>query len=175
MIGGADDRIDSAHLAVAGLVRAAQSRVTEVPAEVSALTARIERLRKRLRKGDVDLTADEIEGAIRAAKAKLAELQRTTGGVGGDVRIFARLPDAAERFRHQVTIGLQGNPVEAAKARMLLRAALGDIKLEAAEDGKLWASYELRPGELIRGAVTIGSGGGILSWKSLKVKDVRVR
>jgi hypothetical protein len=171
MIGGADDRIDSAHLAVAGLVRAAQSRVTEVPAEVSALTARIERLRK----GDVDLTADEIEGAIRTAKAKLAELQRTTGAVGGDVRIFARLPDAAERFRHQVTIGLQGNPVEAAKARMLLRAALGDIKLEAAEDGKLWASYELRPGELIRGAVTIGSGGAILSWKSLKVKDVRVR
>ncbi|MDB6012231.1 MAG: hypothetical protein JWL65_4481 [Gammaproteobacteria bacterium] len=104
-----------------------------------------------------DMAPDEIEAAVEKARGKLAELLRTAA-TGGDVRIFAKLPDAAERFRRQITLPLDGNRVESAKARELLRGTLGDIRLELGDAGSLWASYELRPGELIRGAVTSGRG-----------------
>jgi hypothetical protein len=96
--------------------------------------SRIERLREKLRKGDVDLEPDEIQAAIEKATRKLGELQRIGAASGAaDVRIFAKLPDAAERFRRQITAGLGGNPVESAKARLLLRATLGDIRLESGD------------------------------------------
>jgi site-specific DNA recombinase len=142
-------------------IAAAQARVTEVPDEVRKLEARIERLRERLRKGDEDMALDEIEAAIEKARGKLSELQRTTATAEGDVRVFARFPDAAEAFRRQISLGLDGNPVESAKARMLLRSTLGDIKLEAGDGGSLWASYELKAGELLQSAVTAGRGDRI--------------
>jgi len=48
-------------------VRAMQTRASEVPRELEELTVRIERLRERLRKGDPDITADELEGALERA------------------------------------------------------------------------------------------------------------
>ena len=52
-------------------LRALQMRVTEQPQELHELTARIERLRERLKRGDPDMTPDEIQAAIRAeAKAR---------------------------------------------------------------------------------------------------------
>jgi hypothetical protein len=77
--------------------------------------------------------------------------------------------------RRQITLGLDGNPVESAKARLLLRSALGDIRLEAGDGGSLWASYELRPGELMRGgAVTGGRGEALHAVPAVSVR-VRVR
>jgi hypothetical protein len=121
-----------------------------------------------------DMAPDEIEAAVEKARGKLAELLRTAATAGGDVRIFAKLPDAAERFRRQITLPLDGNRVESAKARELLRGTLGDIRLELGDAGSVWASYELRPGELIRGAVTSGRGEAICLVPAL-LRRVRVR
>ena len=98
--------------------------------------------------------------------------RRQPGHRGGDQ--LRRRRNAAQAFRHQITLGLDGNPVESAKARLLLRSALGDIRLEAGDGGSLWASYELRPGELMRGAVTGGRGEGICTVPAVSVR-VRVR
>jgi hypothetical protein len=51
-------------------IRAMQSRAEEVPIELQELGARIERLRERLKLGDPDMPADEIQAAIDRADAK---------------------------------------------------------------------------------------------------------
>jgi DNA repair exonuclease SbcCD ATPase subunit len=56
-------------------VRAMQTQAMEQPRELQELTARIERLRERLKQGDPDMTADEIQAAIDRAEEKRAELQ----------------------------------------------------------------------------------------------------
>jgi site-specific DNA recombinase len=50
--------------------RAIQTQAVEQPHELQELTARIERLRERLKRGDPDMTADEIQAAIDRAAAK---------------------------------------------------------------------------------------------------------
>ena len=49
------------------------------------------------------------------------------------------LPKAAEIYRKQITDGLDGNPEAAANARTILRDMLGEIRLQPAADGRLWA------------------------------------
>lgn len=44
--------------------RAMETRAIEVPRELQELRARIERLRERLKQGDADMAADEIQAAI---------------------------------------------------------------------------------------------------------------
>jgi predicted nucleotidyltransferase len=56
-------------------VRAMQTRAEEVPQELQELNARIERLRDRLRRGDPDMTADEVQAAIDRAETKRGELE----------------------------------------------------------------------------------------------------
>jgi hypothetical protein len=56
-------------------VEAMQARATGMPHALLELTARIERLRERLHKGDPDMTADEIQAAIDWAEGKRRELQ----------------------------------------------------------------------------------------------------
>jgi hypothetical protein len=51
-------------------IRAQQKRATETPGELQELDARIARLRERLKKGDADLTADELQTAIERVEAK---------------------------------------------------------------------------------------------------------
>jgi len=53
-----------------------QTRASEAPKGLQELTARIDRLRKRLRKGDPDMTADEIEAAIDGAEPERTKLRR---------------------------------------------------------------------------------------------------
>lgn len=48
--------------------------MTEQPRELQELNARIERLRERLKRGDADMTPDEIQAAIERAEAKAHEL-----------------------------------------------------------------------------------------------------
>jgi hypothetical protein len=62
-------------------LRALQMRETERPQELQELTARIERLRTRLNRGDPDMTPDEIQAAIERGRGKGPRASRLGGGV----------------------------------------------------------------------------------------------
>jgi|KBSSwiStaDraftv2_1062776.scaffolds.fasta_scaffold940782_2 hypothetical protein len=55
-------------------LRVRAERSTEVPKELTALEARIARLRERLHRGDPDMPADELQAAIERAEAKRRDL-----------------------------------------------------------------------------------------------------
>jgi hypothetical protein len=123
-------------------VRTMQTRAVEAPRELQDLTARIERLRERLQKGDPDMTADEIQAAIDRAEAKRRELQDQQPEVKQSAKLLSILPRAAELYRRQVAEGLDGNPREALKARVFLREWFsGKIRLEPLPDGGLMAHW----------------------------------
>ena len=133
------------------------ARAAEVPKELRELTARIERLKERLRAGDPDMTGDEIEAAIERAQAKRQELERQQPGAKESARVLAMLPRAAELYRRQVIHGLDGDPREALKARVTLRHLVvdGKIVLSPEEGGALWAKFSLAPAVLLK----TGTGG----------------
>ena len=81
------------------------------------------------------------------------------------------------RGRHrQVAQGLDGNPQAALKARVFLREWFGGkIRLEPLPDGGLQAHWEQNVGALCEGLGTYGRGGSILTLKSLRLKEIRVR
>lgn len=65
------------------------------------------------------------------------------------------LPNAAEFYRRQIAVGLDGAyPQVMAKARLAIRELLGQIRLKPGEDGSLLAAYEVHPAVLVRDAVT---------------------
>ena len=68
----------------------------------------------------------------------------------------------------QIEPGLDGNPRETAKARIIIRDLLGPIQMCPGPDGGLWAEYNTGPAALVKKAVgasveLIGSGGAICS------------
>lgn len=89
-------------------VRSIQARATEAPTELVALDGRIERLRERLKRGDPDMAADDIQAAIDRALTKLHELTNTPPTMKDGARVFAAMLNAAERFRRQIAKGLDG-------------------------------------------------------------------
>lgn len=130
--------------------RAIQERAVEAPRELQELVARIERLRERLRKGDPDMAADEIEAAIARAEAKRAELEAQPPEARQSAKVLALLPRAAEEIRHQVALGLDGNPRAALKARVFLREWFsGKIRLEPLADGGLMAHWDQNTAALL--------------------------
>jgi hypothetical protein len=52
-----------------------------MPQEIAALDARLERLRERLKAGDPDMTADELQAIIERVEAKCRELASANGRV----------------------------------------------------------------------------------------------
>jgi hypothetical protein len=50
----------------------------------------------------------------------------------------------------------------------------GKIRLVPQLDGGLMTHWNLHPGALLKGLGTYGSGGAILSWRSLRLKEIRV-
>jgi site-specific DNA recombinase len=145
-----------------GRVRAMQTQAVQQPHELQEFTARIERLRERLKQGDPDMTADEIQAAIDLATAKRNELQHQQRGAMPSARMFAMLPRAAEAYRRQITLGLEGDLRAALKARSILRELFGGkIRLVPQLDGGLMAHWNLHPGALLKGLGTYGSGGRI--------------
>jgi site-specific DNA recombinase len=152
-------------------VRAMQTRVVEQPQELHELTARIERLRERLKQGDPDMTADEIQAAIDLATAKRKELQDQQHGAIPSGKMFTMLPRAAEAYRRQITLGLDGDPRAALKARLILRELFGGkIRLVPQLDGGLMAHWNLHPGALLKGLGTYGSGGSICSLHTRRIR-----
>jgi hypothetical protein len=135
-------------------------RAAEQPQELAELDARIARLRKRLTAGDPDMTPDEIQAAIERAERKRRELAEAPPPESREAaKLLTILPNAAELYRRQIALGLDGaHPQVLLKARMALRDLLGKIRLEPDEDGGLWAAYEVQPAVLVRAAVS-GSAG----------------
>lgn len=143
-------------------VRTMQARAAEVPGELRELSARIARLKDRLKCGDPDMTADELQAAIERAEDKHRELQRDQVGAEPSSKVFAMLPRAAELYRRQIVLGLHGNPDATNKARMFLREWFGGrIRLEPLADGGLMAHWNQNVGALCMGLGTYGSGGRI--------------
>ncbi len=133
-------------------VRATQTRVVEAPQELQELVARIERLRDRLRQGDPDMTADEIQAAIERAEAKRSELQGLDLESMPPAKIFRMLPRAAEEYRRQIALGLDGGPRAALKARSILRELFGGrIRLVPEPGGGLTAHWNLHTAALLQG------------------------
>jgi site-specific DNA recombinase len=143
-------------------VRAMQTRIAEQPQECLELTARIERLRDRLKQGDPDMPADEIQAAIDRAMDKRRELQDQQQRAIPSARMFSMLPKAAEAYRRQISLGLEGDPRATLKARSILRDLFGGkIRLVPQLDGGLVAHWNLHPGALLKDLGTYGSGGRI--------------
>jgi hypothetical protein len=125
------------------------------------LDARITRLRERLKAGDPDLMADELQAGIERAEKKRRELLDVQPAERENARVLALMPRAAELYREQIDLGLGGDPAAAAKARTILRDMLGEIMLSPGEDGSLWAEYGMQPAALLQGAGTCGRGDRI--------------
>ena len=124
------------------------------------LASRIERLRERMKRGDPDMAADEIHAAIEKAEEKRRELQEQQAGAALSGRAPSILPRAAELYRRQVALGLEGDPQATLKARVFLRDWFGGkIRLEPLPDGGLMAHWNQNVGALCKGLGTCGSGG----------------
>ncbi len=101
---------------------------------------------------------DELRAAIDKAEAKRRELMDLSSETKDSAKVMSMLPKAAELYRQQITDGLDGTPEAAAKARTILRDMLGEIRLQPAADGGLWAEYGMNPAILLKGAGSDGRG-----------------
>jgi site-specific DNA recombinase len=143
-------------------VRLTLERGTEAPKELKQLTARIERLRERLRRGDPDMTVDEIEAAIARAEEKRAELEAAQPTAKASARVLSILPRAAKEYRRQVELALSGDQRTVMKARVFLRDWFGGkIRLEPLPGGGLEAHWMENRQALLRAVGAFGSGGRI--------------
>jgi septal ring factor EnvC (AmiA/AmiB activator) len=145
-------------VAYAERMREIAARAETLPHEIQELDARITRLRERLKAGDPDLMADELQAGIERAENKRHELLDVRPAERENARVLALMPRAAELYREQIDLGLGGDPGAAAKARTILRDMLGEIMLSPGEDGSLWAEYGMQPAALLQGAGTGGRG-----------------
>jgi len=111
-------------------------------------------------------------------EAKRRELQEQQLGANVPMsKALAIMPRAAEVYRRQVALGLDGKPQAALKARLLLREWFGGkIRLEPLADGGLMAHWNQNIGALVSAGVvwTYGSGGGIWAVPSVP-QSVRVK
>jgi site-specific DNA recombinase len=133
-----------------------ESRSAQIPHELQQLDARLVRLRERFQRGDPDMEPDELRAAIEKAEAKRRELIELQFAASDSAKVLSMLPKAAVLYCKQIDDGLDGDPQAALKARVILREMLGEIRLQPATDGGLWAEYRMSPGILLKGA---GSGG----------------
>lgn len=72
-----------------------------------------------------DLTADELQGAIDLALKKRSQLEEALPEARRSAAVLGRLPKAAELYRQQIELGLDGDPRAALKARVMLRQPFG--------------------------------------------------
>jgi DNA invertase Pin-like site-specific DNA recombinase len=140
-------------------MRSMRAQAVELPRELQELVARIARLRERLKNGDPDMPADELQAAIDRAEAKRRELEEQQLGANVPLsKALTIMPRAAELYRRQVARGLDGNPQAALKARLFLREWFGGkIRLEPLADGGLMAHWNQNIGALVS-AVGVLSG-----------------
>ncbi len=149
------------------------------PEEIRALDKRIERLQDRLIIGDPDLEPDELQLAIDAAQRKRRDILDAQPAARQSAKILTMLPKAAKAYRQQIERGLDNDPREAAKARVILRDLLGPIQMCPGQDGSLWAQYHTRPVALIKRAVgasvELSASGGVICTDPTAWTRVRLR
>jgi DNA invertase Pin-like site-specific DNA recombinase len=140
---------------------AARAAQAERPAAVLELDARIERLRKRIKDGDPDMSAEDLQAIIDKAEAKKRELLSSAPEAKRNDKILAAMPAAAKQYRDQIKKGLQGNPTEAGRGRIAVRQLLGDsIVLKPAKDrSHLVAHLTFRRAALVGNVGVVGSVG----------------
>jgi len=132
-------------------VRTMQTRATEMPRELQELDARIVRLRERLKQGDPDMAADEIQAAIDRAEVKRRELEAQQPNAIQSAKVFSMLPKAAALYRQQIAEGLDGDARAALKARVFLRDWFGGkIRLVPDAAGGLMAHWEINQAALLK-------------------------
>jgi site-specific DNA recombinase len=107
-------------------LRIKKSASSEEAGEAALLDERITRLRKRLREGDPDLDADELEAAIEKAEAKRVALASEPVTQRDADKVEMMLPKAVDAYRRMVGLvakehGFTKNPEAAAQARTVLR------------------------------------------------------
>jgi hypothetical protein len=136
------------------------------PAKIQALDARIRRLHERLSAGDPHLESDERQLAIDAAQRKRRELANAQPEAHNSAKIITALPNAAEAYRQQIEPGLDDNPRDTNKARVILNDLLGPIQMCPGPDGSLSVEFYARPAGLVKKAIgtSIGSddSGGVI-------------
>ena len=92
-----------------------------------------------------------IQAAIDRAAAKRSDLQDQQHRAIPSAKMFTMLPRAAEAYRRQITLGLDGDPRAALKARSILRELFGGkIRRGPQLDGGLIAHWNLHPGALLK-------------------------
>jgi hypothetical protein len=89
------------HIAYTEQMKELAARVEALPRELQELDARIMRLRERLKAGDPDLAADELQAGIDRAEKKRRELLDARPAERENARMLAMLPRAADLYREQ--------------------------------------------------------------------------
>jgi site-specific DNA recombinase len=140
-------------------VRSEQTRAAEAPKELQALDARIARLHERQRVGDPDMTADELQAVIDRVLEQRRSIETDQPSTKEGAKLAAFLPNAADLYRKQINLGLDGDPRQALKARALLTKLIGPVVIEKDGDGSVWARYDFRPAALLAQAQAVGVGG----------------
>lgn len=139
------------------------AQADQAPREVLDISARIDRLRERIKAGDPDLDTNELQAAIERAEAKRRDLQNAQPAAKASARVRVMLPKAAQLYTGQIEMGLAGDEREALKARVFLREAFGgEIKLEPDEGSGLTAHWLQHSAALMQaagGCQPVGSGG----------------
>lgn len=142
----------------------AQARQDQAePARVTELDQRLAQARERLRQGDPLFTPQDIQELIRKLEGERALAQHRTATKGTrTARVEATLiPHAAEKYTRMIERGLEGDPEEMQRARMLLRDLLGgQISLKKTPKGLLLRSTIFHS-VLWNGRSSFGSGGRI--------------
>ena len=129
--------------------------VTELPAEIAELDARIAKLRARLKKGDPDLTADELQGAIERVVSKrnaaADALEAKQNAALDETMITLRnLPALMKDYERKIEDALKvfANPKSVHIAREAIRGMIegGRVHMKASANGT-----ELQGSLVVRG------------------------
>ena len=107
------------------------------------------------------MTDDELQATIERVEAKRRELAAAVQPAGVAAKILSMLSKAAEAYRRQVIVGLDGHLEATAKARSILRELIGTVTIKAEPDGGVWGEFEAQPAALLRVAERDGRGEAI--------------
>lgn len=105
------------------------------------------------------MTMDELQAAIDRAEAKRRELQRNQPWADQTPNVVAVLSQAAELYRRQIALGLNGDPAAALKARVFLREWFGGkLRLQPLPDEGLIAHWNHNVAALLRAVGSVVAG-----------------
>jgi hypothetical protein len=99
-----------------------------------SLSRKVARLRARQAAGDPDMTSEEIQTVIDRVLEERRRLESARPVAKEGAKLASLLPNAADLYRKQISLGLDGDPRAALKARTILRKLCGPIVIESDQD-----------------------------------------